>query len=216
MKCACPVGSCSRKDARTFVCLLEMELLARINLIGIAHDERRPPTSRNDDVSTLVLLGGLRTGGEQPSRQRLPRRQRRNALLRARSCQASKWRCERHLRNRFESNCAPLTVHTSGNSDFFLVLKTATKEEKAATIYVSGGDTYEGGMPHGSYVLYYTSGDRWYGESNYFGPSAPVSKADSDLDFQGSATGSSGVELTLYAVPGGNLSTSEADYSDLN
>lgn len=111
--------------------------------------------------------------------------------------------------------CAPLTVHTSGDSDFYLVLRDSNTQRKAATIYIRAGRTYQGGMPSGSYDLYYTAGDTWYGNKLFFGPDASVSKADSTLDFYQTAGGLSGVELTLYGVVGGNLSTSRGNLTDL-
>ncbi|RYC05752.1 hypothetical protein [Nocardioides zhouii] len=111
--------------------------------------------------------------------------------------------------------CAPLTIHTSGGSNFYLVLKDSNTQRKAATIYIRTGQTYRGGMPNGSYDIYYTSGDTWYGKELFFGPEATVSKADSTMDFFETANGLSGVELTLQAVLGGNLSTSQGRLSDL-
>ena len=95
--------------------------------------------------------------------------------------------------------CAPLTVHTSGDSDFYLVLRDSNTRRKAAMIYIRAGDTFRGGMPNGSYDIYYTAGDTWYGKKLFFGPDASVSRADSTLDFYETARGRSGVELTLSA-----------------
>lgn len=112
--------------------------------------------------------------------------------------------------------CPPLTIRTSGDSDYYLVLRDSRTRRKAASIYIKEGETFRGGMPIGSYDLYYTAGRKWYGKDLYFGPESTVTKADSTLKFSQTATGLSGVELTLYPVVGGNLTTSRGDLSDLN
>ena len=113
-------------------------------------------------------------------------------------------------------DCPPLTINTSGDSDYYLVLRDSRTRRKAASIYIKKGETFRGGMPVGSYDLYYTGGTNWYGKGLYFGPESTVTKADSTLKFSQTATGLSGVELTLYPVVGGNLSTSQGDLSDLS
>lgn len=112
--------------------------------------------------------------------------------------------------------CAPLTIHTSGGSDYYLVFKDSRTHRKAASIYIKRGKTFRGGMPIGSYDLYYTAGRKWYGKELFFGPEATVSKADSTLKFSRTAGGLSGVELTLYPVVDGNLSTSRGELTDLS
>ena len=113
-------------------------------------------------------------------------------------------------------SCAPLTIRTSGDSNYYLVFRDSRTNRKAASIYMKKGETFRGGMPIGSYDLFYTAGGTWYGKDLFFGPGSAVTKADSTLKFSRTAGGLSGVELTLYPVVDGNLSTSEGELSDLN
>lgn len=113
------------------------------------------------------------------------------------------------------NTCAPLTIHTEAGANYFLVLRNRGTGMKAATIFIRGGNTFTGGMPLGEYDLAYTSGDTWYGNRLFFGPSSGVSKAESTMDFYETAAGLSGVELTLYGVVGGNMSTSRGQLADL-
>lgn len=113
-------------------------------------------------------------------------------------------------------DCPPLTIHTSGGSDHYLVFKDSSTGRKAASIYIEANETYRGGMPIGTYDLYYTAGRNWYGKKLFFGPESRVSKADSRLEFYETAGGLSGVELTLYAVEGGNLSALPGELDDLS
>lgn len=108
-----------------------------------------------------------------------------------------------------------MTIRTDAGANYFLVLRNRQTGVKAATIFIQGGNTFSGGMALGEYDLAYTSGDTWYGNRLFFGPESGVSKADSTMRFYAASGGLSGVELTLYGVIGGNMTSSKGQLSDL-
>jgi hypothetical protein len=108
-----------------------------------------------------------------------------------------------------------MTIRTEAGANYYLVLRNRQTGVKSATIFIRGGNTFSGGMALGEYELAYTSGDTWYGNRLFFGPESGVSKADSAMKFYAASGGLSGVELTLYGVIGGNMTSSKGQLSDL-
>lgn len=151
-----------------------------------------PGTERYDEYSSSAPGSGKKTFNAKP------RRPPRNTG----TCRPS-------------NTCAPMTIHTEAGGNYYLVLRNRQTGVKAATIFIRGGNTFSGGMALGEYDLAYTSGDTWYGNRLFFGPNSGVSKADSTMRFYAASGGLSGVELTLYGVIGGNMTSSQGHLSDL-
>jgi len=62
-------------------------------------------------------------------------------------------------------------------------------------------------VPFGTYVVKYASGQKWYGYQHLFGPDTAYNKADQMFAFRREGNQIKGFSITLYAVPGGNVSS---------
>ena len=103
---------------------------------------------------------------------------------------------------------APLEIHTSAGSNYFVKLENSATEQKILDVFIRGGSTVNINVPLGQYRLKYATGTTWYGYEHYFGPSTVYSKANSILHFYRDGYRVRGYTVTLYQVAGGNLSTS--------
>ena len=83
------------------------------------------------------------------------------------------------------------------------------------TMFVRSGQTAEMEVPLGTFEFRYATGDVWYGEQRLFGHDTIYNKADRKFEFEQNITNTStgqtikttGIEVTLYKVADGNLST---------
>ena len=96
-----------------------------------------------------------------------------------------------------------LEVRTSGRGAYVLKLVDPRSKRAVLSYYIPGGTTQEIEVPSGTYEIRYTTGSEWFGDAQLFGPTAHYAKANRTFQF----TRDSGYELTLYAVPHGNLGT---------
>lgn len=103
---------------------------------------------------------------------------------------------------------APLKIHTSAGSNYFVKLENSETGQKILNVFIRGGSTVNINVPLGQYRLKYAAGTTWYGYEYYFGPSTVYSKANAILHFYRDGYRVSGYTVTLYQVAGGNLSTS--------
>jgi hypothetical protein len=102
---------------------------------------------------------------------------------------------------------APLTVQTQSGNNYFLKVVDAVSGQDVLALYIQGGRTARVGLSSGNYIIKYAAGKTWYGIQHYFGPQTGYSKAGKVFDFLDTAYETSGYELTLYAVVGGNMTT---------
>ena len=106
------------------------------------------------------------------------------------------------------SETAPFRILTTGNdTHYFLKLEESGTGRAALTVFVRAGQQVDMRVPFGTYVVKYASGQKWYGYQHLFGPNTAYTKADSTFAFRREGNQIKGFSITLYAVPGGNLST---------
>lgn len=103
---------------------------------------------------------------------------------------------------------APFRIETSGSAYYFVKLVDLYTDEDVLTVFVHGGRSVEIEVPLGTYTVKYAAGQSWYGDECYFGEETSYAQADSTFDFRRNGSTVTGYTITLYAVPGGNLSTS--------
>jgi hypothetical protein len=103
---------------------------------------------------------------------------------------------------------APFKIRSQGESNYLVKLVDSYTGYTAMTIFVRGGNDVDALVPLGTYEVRYASGLRWYGYDHLFGQYTGYSKADQTFVFSQEGDQISGYSITLYAVEGGNLSTS--------
>lgn len=136
-----------------------------------------------------------------------------------------------------EEKLAPLTVKTSGTSDYYIALRcidspgsnisvTETSTGKTwssirsydMTFYVIGGKTAEILVPLAGYEIYYAVGNTWYGNIKKFGEDTQYYKCEDTFLFEEQWDDEgmyySGWTITLYAVPGRNMASDEIPASE--
>lgn len=132
-----------------------------------------------------------------------------------------------------EEKLAPLTIKTSGTSDYYIALKcidVPNAQFSSAFVreydtlrhdmsfYIKGGKTAEILVPLAEYEIYYAVGDTWYGASEKFGEDTQYYKCEDTFLFEEQWDDEgmyySGWTITLYAVPGGNMASDEIPASE--
>ena len=109
---------------------------------------------------------------------------------------------------------APLTVKTSGLSDYYIFLKHTSIKSRSMAFYVQGGTSIDIDVPLGEYEIYYATGYTWYGLDNLFGSDTTYYKCEDTFPFTYLSNTYNGWTLTLYAVSNGNMDTERIDASD--
>ena len=110
-----------------------------------------------------------------------------------------------------QDRIAPFEIKAAAGSNYLVKLADAASNAAVMTIFVRGGSTIRVDVPLGIYELKYAAGEQWFGYEQLFGPKTGYSKADTTLNFKRTGNQVSGYSVTLYAVPGGNLSTQRID-----
>lgn len=109
----------------------------------------------------------------------------------------------------FDEAIAPFKIQSQGSSNFLVKLADVNTGSTVMTIFVRGGQDVETLVPLGSYYVKYASGTTWYGYDHLFGDyHTGYSKADEVFNFSVDGDTVRGFSITLYAVEGGNLTTS--------
>lgn len=97
------------------------------------------------------------------------------------------------------------------NSPALVKLESTSDPSVYLTVYVRAGSSTTVHVNDGSYRLKYAVGTVWYGEQDLFGGTTSCSEANSVISisttYSGNQVSYSSVQLTLYQVPGGNMST---------
>ena len=103
----------------------------------------------------------------------------------------------------------------ASDQDSYVKLENLTDPSKCVMFYVRKGEQATVKVRDGAYIAKYTTGKYWFGQEGMFGENASFVKADDIMEFttpqSGSTTSYSIIEITLYQVAGGNLSTSMID-----
>lgn len=105
---------------------------------------------------------------------------------------------------------APLEIKTSDGLAYYVKLCDMDNNEVLG-FFVGPNASVEVSAPLGTFELRYACGTAWYGTTPKFGENTQYYKADTLFDFTDDGTYYNGHTVTLYAVPGGNLSTEEID-----
>lgn len=101
---------------------------------------------------------------------------------------------------------APFTVVTRGDENFFIKLKNISGSE-ILTFFVRAGETVDIDVPLGTFMLYYATGETWYGEENLFGETTGRYRAVDLFDFYEEDGYVNGWTVELYLQTNGNLDT---------
>ena len=105
---------------------------------------------------------------------------------------------------------APLEIKTDSGLAYYVKLCDMNNNEVVG-FFVGPNASVEVSVPLGTYELRYACGTAWYGTTPKFGDNTQYYKADALFDFTDDGTYYNGHTVTLYAVPGGNLSTEKID-----
>lgn len=108
---------------------------------------------------------------------------------------------------------APLEIKSSDDNNFYIKLINK-KNKKTIPIFIRANSTHEVEVPLGSYELKYATGEKWFGEADYFGPDTQYFKADEIFNFSREGRRLIGHTLVLYLVSNGNLETDIIEKED--
>jgi hypothetical protein len=82
------------------------------------------------------------------------------------------------------NNTAPFRVLTrGGDTHYFVKLEESGTGRSVLTVFVRAGHQVDMRVPFGTYVVKYSSGQKWYGYKHLFGPDTSYNKADSTFTF---------------------------------
>lgn len=110
---------------------------------------------------------------------------------------------------------APLTVSTSGDTNYYIVLKPIDGEARSngGMSFLVTGTSAEVDVPLGTYAIYYACGSDWYGKAYKFGEQTEYFKCNETFEFTSDGEMVYGWTLTLYKVSNGNMTTDEVPES---
>ena len=107
-----------------------------------------------------------------------------------------------------------VTVNAPKNENCFVYFKNNYNSSNDFAFYVSAASSATVNTPPGVYTLFYACGDTWYGQKYLFGNDTSFYKSPEDIILTEDSTSYDILELTLYPVVGGNMSTVTIDESD--
>ena len=123
-----------------------------------------------------------------------------------------------------EDGVAPLSVETSGAGLYYVSLArmlpglNGGAPVPGSSAYMSfivhGGQSVEVMVPLGEYKIYYATGTEWHGRQDLFGPDTVRYACEDTFTFSAGSSQYNGWEITLYAVPGGNMDTERIPAAD--
>ena len=108
---------------------------------------------------------------------------------------------------------APISIKTAPGYDYYVKVVRPFTNAVVMEIYISGGDTFEGLVPLGTYRIKYASGKTWYGRELLFDETV-TSEADRNFSFRATSSGVSGYSIELIRQVGGNLATRRIPLAD--
>lgn len=107
-----------------------------------------------------------------------------------------------------DAKLAPFEITAPLGASCLAKLVDANTGRPVVSVFVRAGSTVTIDVPLGNYALKYAMGDKWYGETHYFGPSTSYGKADTTLSFGVEVNRYTGHSIRLQKSVGGNLRTS--------
>ena len=100
---------------------------------------------------------------------------------------------------------------TAGTHDICYKLVSKTDPEMLVLVYVRAGESKSVKVKNGEYLIYYTSGEHWFGDDVGFGSDASYLKYTGTLNYSTHTEGSyiyyTVYELELYTDTTGNFAT---------
>lgn len=114
----------------------------------------------------------------------------------------------------YAQSTAPFRVSVPSTHKYYCVqLYDHLNGKRVVTLYVHGGKVVEIEVPLGTYKLYYSGGDVWYGPFKRFLESGVYRKSEDLLEFYEDGNYACGVELELQVSVGGNMDSQDVPYS---
>lgn len=109
---------------------------------------------------------------------------------------------------------ATIKVNTQKGVDYYLKLVDVESKKTVRSWFVQGGRISQIGVPAGTFYLIVNEGTSWCGAKLGFGPGTVLYRADDTFELEDTGNQRNGVEVTLYRVVGGNLSTTGISESE--
>ena len=107
-----------------------------------------------------------------------------------------------------------VTINAPSNANCFVYFKNISNSACDFAFYVKAGSSATVNAPTGTYAFYYASGEEWYGPDLKFGRGTSFFKAPDLITLTEDDSSYDVLELTLYAVPNGNMDTDPIDASE--
>lgn len=107
----------------------------------------------------------------------------------------------------------PLLIENVPEHTFMKLIRISDGEE-AMSIFVRAGESVEVSVPVGNYKAKLASGQTWYGEVVWFGPSTKYAALEGTFEFNVEGNHLAGHRLTLTRVSQGNLREHSLSASD--
>ena len=111
-----------------------------------------------------------------------------------------------------------LVINNSSRDALIKIQSVQDPEKTYLLLYVRADETAKVNIRDGSYTMKYATGDTWYGDAALFGENTKYTLADTTIvmstTYSGYTVNYTVQTITLYAVIGGNMSTSAIDGSD--
>jgi len=110
---------------------------------------------------------------------------------------------------------SPLSIKTPDEGEYYyIILKDFDSGERMLTLFVYPDSLMEFTVPLGDYLLFYATGEVWYGEEHLFGPETQYAKSDEKLEFFILGEYAMGMSIELIKQSGGNMPTEDISESD--
>lgn len=110
---------------------------------------------------------------------------------------------------------APLSVTADKESRCYVILDPIDDQpENYMSFYVSAGKTAEVSVPLGTYLIYYASGDVWYGPTELFGSTTRRYLCQDVFEFYDDGEYYQGWTLELYEQADGNMDSDPVDENE--
>ena len=103
----------------------------------------------------------------------------------------------------------PVKVNAPKDESVYVYFTCSDNSSNDFSMFVKAGTSCEVDVPSGTYVMFYASGDTWYGKDYKFGDDTEYFTSSDKIKCYISGNYANGCELTLYKVVNGNMETSE-------
>lgn len=107
-----------------------------------------------------------------------------------------------------------VTVNAPSDESCFVYFKNVSDSAYDFAFYVKAGSSATVNAPTGTYTFYYAAGEEWYGPDLKFGPETSFFKDPDLITLSEDDSSYDILELTLYAVPNGNMEPDPIDASE--